>query len=290
MTTSLKYKNKTEALLQGRESRRLFLNRVESIVKPIQSIKYRHLYVYSPPGLGKTYSIRKILREQGREYNELTGNTSMFAFGLMLAVAQHNNPTLSPKIIFVDDSDELFNNEASCNIMKNALEGTNTYTYEKSMANTENKLSELQREAILHFRGEGKSGFEIPTHNLTFLFASNNRLPQDDEVQMARKKGLAKSPLLVHRNAIRSRCRVGDFDLEPSVHWGWLADVALHTDCLTSLGLDKDIKEIILGFLWENWDHLKEKSVRTIEKMGITLLEHTENYERYWEMEFINAA
>jgi hypothetical protein len=174
--------------------------------------------------------------------------------------------------------------------MKNVLEGANKFVYEKSMANTEKTLSDSQLEAIRYFRGEGKSGFEVPTDNLTFIFTSNNRLPLDHEVENARKKGIARSPLIVHRNAIRSRCRVGDFDLSQTEHWGWLADVALNTNCLSELGLDEDSINQILMYLWDNWDNLKERSIRVIEKMGITILEHPENYERYWRMDFLNVA
>ncbi len=279
-----------ESLTKGMELRHMFLERVSSSIKISTNNKYRHLYIYSPPGLGKTYSVRKMLDELKIHHIELTGNTSIFAFGIMLAVVQFNNPDLLPLVIFVDDSDELFRTESSCNTMKNALEGSNKFTYEKSMANLEDKLSDLQVEAIRYFRGEGKSGFEVPTHNLTFIFTSNNRLPLDNEVEKARRKGVATSPLIVHRNAIRSRCRVLDLDLSKTDHWGWLADVALNTDCLTQIGLDESSTEEILMYIWHNWDNMKEKSIRVIEKMGITILEQPENYEKYWRMDFLNVA
>jgi Cdc6-like AAA superfamily ATPase len=279
-----------EALMKGANTRRLFLSRVESSVKFSPSNKYRHLYLYSPPGLGKTYSVKHVLNNLKINHFELTGNTSIYAFGILLAVIQYRNPDLLPLIIFVDDSDELFRTEPSCNTMKNVLEGTNKFTYEKSMANLEDKLSDLQLEAVKFFRKEGKSGFELPTHNLTFIFTSNCRLPLDHEVDNARKKGLSKSPLFVHRNAIRSRCRVCDFDLSPIEHWGWIADVVLNTDCLTEMGIDEISKNEIIMYLWENWDYLKEKSIRVVEKMALTIHEQPEEYREFWEMDFLNAA
>jgi hypothetical protein len=279
-----------ESLKKGIELRNMFIERVSSTVTMNTSNKYRHLYIYSPPGLGKTFTVREMLGELRIHHIELTGNTSIYAFGIMLAVVQYNNPDLLPLIIFVDDSDELFRTEASCNTMKNALDGANKFTYEKSMANLEDKLSDIQLEAVRYFRGEGKSGFEVPTHNLKFIFTSNNRLPLDEEVEKARKKGVAKSPLIVHRNAIRSRCRVLDFDLTKTEHWGWLADVALNTNCLTDLGLDENSTNEILMYVWDNWDHLKEKSIRVVEKMGLTILEQPHNYEKYWRMDFLQVA
>lgn len=279
-----------ESLKKGVELRNMFIERVSSTVTMNTSNKYRHLYIYSPPGLGKTFTVREMLGQLRIHHIELTGNTSIYAFGIMLAVVQYNNPDLLPLIIFVDDSDELFRTEALCNTMKNALDGANQFTYEKSMANLEDKLSDIQLEAVRYFRGEGKSGFEVPTHNLKFIFTSNNRLPLDEEVEKARKKGAAKSPLIVHRNAIRSRCRVLDFDLSKTEHWGWLADVALNTNCLSELGIDEKSTNEILMYVWENWDHLKERSIRVVEKMGLTILEQPHNYEKYWRMDFLQVA
>lgn len=276
--------------MKGIELRNMFIERVSSTVTMNTSNKYRHLYIYSPPGLGKTFTVREMLGQLRIHHIELTGNTSIYAFGIMLAVVQYNNPDLLPLIIFVDDSDELFRTEASCNTMKNALEGANQFTYEKSMANLEDTLSDIQLEAVRYFRGEGKSGFEVPTHNLKFIFTSNNRLPLDEEVEKARKKGAAKSPLIVHRNAIRSRCRVLDFDLSKTEHWGWLADVALNTNCLSELGIDEKSTNKVLMYVWDNWDHLKERSIRVVEKMGLTILEQPHNYEKYWRMDFLQVA
>lgn len=290
MQTIVKNITPEESLMKGVELRNMFIERVSSTVTMNTSNKYRHLYIYSPPGLGKTFTVREMLGQLRIHHIELTGNTSIYAFGIMLAVVQYNNPDLLPLIIFVDDSDELFRTEASCNTMKNALDGANQFTYEKSMANLEDKLSDIQLEAVRYFRGEGKSGFEVPTHNLKFIFTSNNRLPLDEEVEKARKKGAAKSPLIVHRNAIRSRCRVLDFDLSKTEHWGWLADVALNTNCLSELGIDEKSTNEILKYVWENWDHLKERSIRVVEKMGLTILEQPHNYEKYWRMDFLQVA
>lgn len=290
MNSFIKNTTPEYALYKGAKKRRLFLSRVESVVKISNSQKYRHLYLYSPPGLGKTFSVKHVLNNLKINHLELTGNTSMYAFGIMLAVIQYRNPNLIPLTIFVDDSDELFRTEPSCNAMKNVLEGANKFTYEKSMANTEGDLTELQLEAVKFFRHEGRSGFEVPTHNLNFIFTSNNRLPLDHEVENARKKGLSKSSLIIHRNAIRSRCRVGDFDLSPIEHWGWIADVVFHTDCLTDMGIDETSKNEIIMYLWDNWDYLKEKSIRVVEKMALTIHEQPEEYREFWEMDFVNVA
>ena len=109
----------------------------------------------------------------------------------------------------------------------------------------------------------------------------------DDEVQVAREKGLSKSVLLSHRNAIRSRCRVSDFDLSPSEQWGWIADVVLNTNCLVYYQIPTEKKQIILDFLWYNWDLLKERSIRLVEKMADTMNEYPDTYKLIWGIDYL---
>jgi hypothetical protein len=130
-------------------------------------------------------------------------------------------------------------------------------------------------------------GFTVPTSNFIFVFASNFKLPFDDDVKSARDKGQARSTLLAHKNAIRSRCRVADFDLNWQVHWGWIADVALNTNCLDNYGIAPLDRQLILDFMWNNWYKLTERSIRTIEKMADVMRENPDNYIRFWEIDFL---
>ena len=217
----------------------------------------------------------------------ITGNVSMFAFGVKIAVINYLNPNQEKVIVFCDDVDTLVATESSCNILKSALHGPKLYTYEKSLQSQWSNLSELQKEAIKHHQDDEKMGFQVPTNSMSFLMVSNIQLPTDDEVRTAREKNKSKSSLLAHKNAIRSRCMVQDFSLSNAELWGWIADVVLNTDCLAEQNITIEEKEAILNFLWYNWLYLTERSIRLIEKMTIIMKEYPKTYKSVWEIDFL---
>lgn len=276
-----------QALELGKAHRRRFTQLISRIRNNNENDKYPHLYIYSPPGLGKTFEIKRFLTSHDVNFYEVTGNVSMFAFGIQLAVINYLNPEREPVIVFVDDTDVLFANESSCNIMKNVLSGSKTFSYEKSLASQQSSMTDLQKDAVKHFNEEGKFGFTVPTDNMTFVFASNFRLPIDDEVRVAREKSQGRSVLIAHKNAIRSRCKVGDFDISGAEQWGWIADVALNTQCLDHLNISNSSKKEIMNFLWSNWSRLTERSIRLIEKMAITMNDFPDSYEEVWEIDYL---
>lgn len=275
-----------EAIERGRMNRVRLGQLVEKISIPKDGDKYPHTYFFSPPGLGKTYTVLNHLLKSNARFIQVSGNVSMFAFGIQLAVINYLNPEKETIVIYVDDCDEIFKTEASCNTMKDVLDGNRIFTYEKSLASQWSNLSSIQQEAIRHFQVEGKMGFSVPTDNMVFVFTSNFKLPIDDEVRIAREKGKSKQVLLAHRNAIRSRCRVSDFDLDWEEHWGWIADVTLNTDCLDPWSVTLSEKLIIVDFLWNNWARLTERSIRLIEKMAGTMRENPESYRPIWELDY----
>lgn len=276
-----------EALTRGKLNRERLQQMVEKIPHVKEDDKYPHTYLFSPSGLGKTYTVKKHLLRSDTKFIQVSGNVSMFAFGIQLAVIAYHNPNKESIVIFVDDCDELFKTDMNCNTMKNVLDGDRVFTYEKSLASQWSNLSQLQQDAILNFQGEGKMGFSVPTDNMVFVFTSNFKLPTDDEVRNARKKNHSKMVMLSHRNAIRSRCRVADFDLTKEEHWGWIADVVYNTDCLDRWNINMYEKQVMLDFLWYNWDMMTERSIRLMEKMAISIKEHPESYKTVWEIDYL---
>jgi hypothetical protein len=262
---------------------------VSNLTQLKQDEKYSNVYIYSPPGLGKTHTVNECLRISDLIHFLVSGNTSMFAFGIQLAVINYLNQEMKPVVIYVDDCDEIFKNDQNCNTMKKVLDREQCFTYEKSLASQWSSLSETQKDAIKFFGEEGKMGFAVPTYNMRFIFTSNLQLPFDDEVAEARKKNKSKAILMAHRNAIRSRCKVGDFDLSLTEHWGWIADVVMSSDILNDMILSEDQKFIILNFMWYKWSFMKERSIRVIEKMLITMKLYPETYTTVWEIDYLKT-
>jgi len=245
---------------------------------------YPHTYIFSPPGLGKTFTVNQALTESKIEHYTISGNISMFSFGIGLAVIQYKNKKNKPIVIVVDDCDEILKNGTNINIMKNVLSGNKVYSYEKSLQSQLPNLSDLQREAIENFSSPEKMGFEVPTDNFIFIFTSNFKLPTDDDVKIAREKGLQKAVLLGHLNAIKSRCKPADFDLNDNEMWGWIADVTINEDCVD---LSKEDKMILLDWMFSNWDNMNERSIRTVEKMAETMIEDPTGYRDSWEIDYL---
>jgi len=274
-----------ESIEKGKLNRQRLIDLVSQIDVPREGKRFPHLYFYSPPGMGKTFNVLKHLKESGIKSIQISGNVSMFAFGIQLAVINYCNPDKEPIIVYVDDCDEILRTETACNTMKNVLDGLKTFIYEKSLASQWKNLSPRQQEAILHFQEDGTMGFKVPCDNMVFVFTSNLKLPVDDDVELARRKNQSKLLLVTNRNAIRSRCKVIDFDLTWAEQWGWIADVVLHTDCLDEKNLTVQEKQIILDFMWYHWDNLKERSIRSILKMTETMRENPETYKVIWEID-----
>lgn len=281
------YGTQQEALERGIRYRKRLTKVISKICETSVSNNYQHLYVYGPAGIGKTYLVKKQLEESGVKHYLVSGANSIYTLGVFLAVLQFSNTEREKRYIFIDDCDEILKSEANCNIMKNVLFGEKKFVYEKSMNSILPTLTEVQRSAILNFSSDDKMGYSVPTDNLVFIFTSNFKLPCDDEVQAAREKGRSKAVLMAHHNAIRSRVQCADFDLSDAEKWGWSADVILNTSCLESLNLTEEERKQILDFNWNNWERLKERSIRSIEKIAVALRENPEDYMDVWEIDFL---
>jgi len=278
-----------ESMKNARLKRERMKLLVSNLTQLNQDEKYSNVYIYSPPGLGKTHTVNESLRISDLIYFLVSGNTSMFAFGIQLAVINYLNPEMKPVVIYVDDCDEIFKNDQNCNTMKKVLDREQCFTYEKSLASQWSSLSETQKDAIKFFGEEGKMGFAVPTHNMRFIFTSNLQLPFDDEVAEARKKTKSKAILMAHRNAIRSRCKVGDFDLTLTEHWGWIADVVMSSDILNNMVLSDEQKFTILDFMWNNWTSMKVRSIRVIEQMLVSMKQFPETYKMIWAIDYLKT-
>jgi hypothetical protein len=278
---------KTEALQKGMEIRSRFQQIVEKVATTENGTKYPHTYLFSPPGIGKTFSVTKYLEECGKPFVKVSGNVSMFAFGIQLAVINFENIEKEKVIIFIDDTDSLLSSESSLNQFKLMLDNPRTFTYEKSLQSQWSNLTDLQVEAVKAHQNEKTCGFVVPCENFVFIFGSNIKLPTDDVVSKAREKNQAKTGILSGKNAIRSRCNVYDFDLDYAELWGFLGDVILHTNCLDPFELSNEQKIDILDFLWDNWEFLTERSIRLVEKMAIGLNDYPDHYKTIWSIDFL---
>jgi hypothetical protein len=79
---------------------------------------------------------------------------------------------------------------------------------------------------------------------------------------------------------------VYDFVLEPKVQWGWIADVILNV-VPPVVKVPNHIKEECCIFMFENWDRMKTKSIRTAKMMCEDYIKNKDYYEFIWESEYL---
>ena len=244
------------------------------------SDEYNHSYIYSVPGLGKTHTVNDAMSKNNINYVTISGNVSMFAFGVQLALINYLCPD-KVTVVSVDDCNEILKDTSNINIIKNILEGNRVFHYQKMLGGLISQLDELQQKAIQSHIVEGTTGFVVPTNNMVFVFTANERLPYDDEVN-----GKKVKDRMIHLNAIRNRCRVYDFVLDAKVQWGWIADVILNVNPPVAK-VPQHIKEECCVFMYENWDMMKTKSIRTAKMMCEDYLKNKEDYQFIWESEYL---
>ena len=276
--------NIEQIVKKGQLVRKRLLKVVERAVTSSTDAAYPHTYIYSPPGLGKTHTVNRYLKENDMLYFEISGAVSLFAFGVSLATIRYNYPN-EKIIVSVDDCDGIFKTEENINIIKNVLSGSRTFTYQKSMQSLIGNLSDVQQDAVNHFASDERLGFQIPCENFIFIFTSNFRLPNDDEVTVAREKGGNANVRKVHLNAIRSRCKTMDFELDKETHFGWIADVILNENLTPEVSYDHKVE--ILTWVYNNWSNMTERSIRTLEKMAQSIVDEPEDYQMIWDIDYL---
>lgn len=275
-------KQKT-AIQQGAIQRKCLKSRAKQAAKSSLDKDFPHTYIFSPPGLGKTFTVNQAIKEAGAQFHTVSGNVSMFAFGVKLATIYHYSPKDTPIIISVDDCDEILKNEANVNILKNVLAGDQIYSYEKSMASQLSNLSDMQRVAVEALGSPDSMGFRVPCQNMIFIFTSNKKLPTKDDLGDGMKRG---DGMKQHLHAIRSRCQTIDFDLDWESQWGWIADCVLNDDGLPQLKEQME-KMILLDWMYNNWQNLTEADLRTVNKLAENMIDDPTGYRDTWEVFYL---
>jgi hypothetical protein len=260
----------------GQKQRRRLVLLKDRIKQSSTRDEYPHFYIYSLPGLGKTYTINKAMEEESLNFEMLSGNLSIWAFGVTLATINFLKPADEEVVILVDDCDEILKTTSNINIMKNILEGSKSFHYQKNL-NMMGQLDSLQQQALQAHMTEGQMGFKVPMDKFIFVFTSNEKLPLYGDISSQRTMDLF---------AIRDRVRPIDFDLQPMVQWGWIADVALNTEAINTK-CPQGVVEEACRFMYDNWFKLKTHSIRTIKMMCEDYVKNIDSYQFIWEMEYL---
>lgn len=269
------------------------LNKVErlktslnSLINPTDGVntKYRHVILAGSAGLGKTHFVRSFLERNNLPYARITGAVSLFSLGVRLSCIMANRNPNETLYIHIDDADIAFKTEEGCNLLKQMLFDENAFVYERNIGPLLKGFPNEVREAVESCRSENSLGFRVPLENVVFLITTNIPLPSDSEVtNLFGRSG--QSGILVHRNAIRSRCRYRYLDFSREMRWAWIASVFLVDGRIPDH--ENFITKVMLDFMWENRQTMQEYTIRTAELMVKIAREYPRTFFQEWQNEFL---
>jgi hypothetical protein len=246
--------------------------------------KYRHVILAGAAGLGKTHFVKSFLQKNNLPHERITGAVSLFSLGVRLAYIMANRNPNETLYIHIDDMDVAFKTEEGCNLLKQMLFDENAFVHERNIGPLLPGFPNEVRDAVESFRSENTLGFRVPLENVVFLITTNVPLPSDSEVaNLFGRSG--QSGILVHRNAIRSRCRYRYLDFSREMRWAWIASVFLVDFRIPDH--ENFIMKVMLDFLWENRHTMQEYTIRTAELMQKIAREYPKTFYVEWQNEFL---
>lgn len=263
----------------GAQKRKRMILSVERLMKNPE-----HMYVFSDPGLGKTYNIEQVLEYTQAQWVPIKGNTSLWGFIVDLAQIVSLKDPGQEMFVFIDDCDNLLQQTDSINTMKIAL-NDGVLNYNKSLGAQYSQLDEMQQECIDRYRLEGRTGVSIPLDGLTFIWASNYKLA--DQGDYTDKTSDTKRQKMIHEEALRRRMRVHDAVMDDMTKWGWIADCVLNSTPPSMTDADRYTLEYILDWMYSNWPRLKEHNISFAEKLYGEIQLDSDGYKTAWELDYL---
>ena len=266
---------------QGALNRKMLRKAIE---RAIDRKTKRDFYIFSPPGLGKTYTCDQVFKEKNIVPVEIKGNTSLFGFVVDLASIMARRLPQDHIFLFIDDCDNLLLNVDSVNTLKIGL-SENKLVYNKQLSAQYNQLEEWQQEDLDLYRKAGRNGVEIPLDNITIIWCSNYRLK--DQTSSAKAKSDNAKVKAINEEALRRRLNARDYDVKGEVLWGWIADCVLNETPPPMQSATREQLEQIVVWMYDNFDRLKEHNISFAEKLFEEMQLDPEEYLTAWEFDYL---
>ena len=205
----------------------------------------RGMVVTGPPGVGKSFGVEQVL-EKNSLFDKLAGQRMRFevikgassAIGLYKVL--YNNADKN-NVLVLDDCDTVLYDETSLNLLKAALDSSKK---RKLSWNTDSAL--LRREGIpdtFEFKG-------------SVIFITNLKF---DKV-----RGKIKD----HLDAIMSRCHYLDLTMDTTREKVLRCKQIVADGMLNEYQFSKDEESVLMNFLIDNKDKMREISLRMVTKLA----------------------
>jgi hypothetical protein len=255
----------------------------EAIERAIDRKTKRDFYIFSPPGLGKSFTTDQTFANKNITPITIKGNTSLFGFTVDLALIMSNRDPSQHIYLFIDDCDNLLLHQDSVNTLKIAL-NDGILNYNKALTAQYNQLDEDQQLAIDQFRVAGRNGVSVPLDNLTIIWCSNYKLADQRDVNAATGN---KKQKFIDEEALRRRLNARDYDVSGDILWGWIADCILNETPPSMSTASRIELEQILTWMHSNWDNLKEHNISFAEKLYEEMQLNPDSYTTNWEFDYL---
>lgn len=215
----------------------------------------RALIVSGPAGLGKSFTVDRIINENLDESNFTVISGFVRATGLRRALWDFRN---KDQVIVFDDSDSIFFDDVSLNLLKAACDST-----KKRM------ISWMTEGAQ-----EGGDGDIIPRSfefKGTIIFITN----YDFDAMIEKGHRLSN-----HFLAMTSRAHYIDLSIKTKRDYLMRVRQVIEAGMLRDLGYGADVEADVLNFFTNNLDSLRELSLRMAQKLAMLRKSNPAKFDR----------
>jgi hypothetical protein len=246
----------------------------------------KNYIIWSPPGAGKTFTVRNVARRANLNPVMYHGRASLNGFVMKMAKEVYKR---QGQIIpaWIDDCDAFFQDIQSLDFMKIVLENDEpSISWDVNISNQIAKAKSLGdhvlAEALKYF-DNGGVGIEIPMDNVRFTITTNKHLSD--------KKDIGKKKINIHEHAVRDRCNWRAFNITNDEAWGWMASIVLSDDVFQTLEnpfiLTDDQTWLLVNTFYINWPNLTANSMRTVMEAGAMLYNDPETFTDEFQQHYL---
>jgi SpoVK/Ycf46/Vps4 family AAA+-type ATPase len=245
----------------------------------------RNTIIWSPPGQGKTFTVRNVAKKYNIDYISCHGKTTLNGFVSKIAMTMHREiNTNNPIVVWIDDCDSFFENEQSLNFMKNVFDNDqpeiNWNVNIGSQIALNKKVNPALAEALEYFRN-GDVGVYIDMSRCRFIVTTNKKL--------ASKQDIKKSKIATHEHAVRDRCIWRQFDINNEEAWGWMASVVLSDNVFVNDNFTLTDQQMLqlLNTFYMHWDKLNANSMRTLKQAASDLYNNPNTFADEFQQNYL---
>ena len=218
----------------------------------------RSLIVSGPAGLGKSYTVEAKLEElesKGHSVTYIKGYVRPLALYKLLYETRH-----AKSVLVFDDSDSVFYDDVSMNLLKGACDSTDRRVLHWLSKSIEKEEDEEGESIPEKFEFEGSVIF-ITNYDFDAMIASGNKLAP-------------------HFEALVSRSHYLDLAMKTKMDYIVRIKQVVRGGMLKSRGFNAAEETMILEFIVNNMERLRELSLRMVVKISGLYKMDTKNWQK----------